>query len=304
MELRHFRYFIAVAEEGSLTVAAEKRLHTAQPSLSRQMLDLELEVGATLMQRHARGIELTPAGRVFLDHARIVLLQVEAARAAARRAAEPARTSFGIGFLTGFEMEWMGPTMALLKEQLPSLELTITSQQSPDLAASLIQQRLDVAFLRPEKNTPGLIYRVLQREPLIVFAPAGHPLSALDSVPPQALAGHTFVGVPTANSPALRAVIDAYAAQIGVDLTPDHEALNLAMAISLVASTGGLSLVPLYARNLLPPSVVSRPLAAAPPIIDLALGFHEANTSPVLAFLLSKLDELKFRVGHNGIPRP
>src|ERR1700736_6537388 len=79
MELRHLRYFIAVAEAGSLTVAAEQTLHTSQPSLSRQIRDLEDEVGAQLLTRGARGIELTPAGRVFLEHARVVLSQVEAA---------------------------------------------------------------------------------------------------------------------------------------------------------------------------------------------------------------------------------
>src|ERR1700761_235393 len=105
MELRHLRYFIAVAEEGSLTVAAEQRLHTAQPSLSRQMRDLKAELGCDLMIRGARGIELTPAGRVFLDHARIVLVQVEAAVAATRRAATPAKASFALGFLTGHEFE-------------------------------------------------------------------------------------------------------------------------------------------------------------------------------------------------------
>src|SRR5689334_16413864 len=99
MELRHLRYFIAVAEEGSLTNAAERRLHTAQPSLSRQIRDLETEVGVSLIERHARGIELTAAGRVFLDHARLALLQVETAGEAARRAAQPERASFVIGFL-------------------------------------------------------------------------------------------------------------------------------------------------------------------------------------------------------------
>jgi LysR family hca operon transcriptional activator len=79
MELRHLRYFIAVAEEGSLTLAAERRLHRAQPSLSRQIRDLELEVGAQLLIRSPRGIELTAAGRAFLDHARLALSQVEAA---------------------------------------------------------------------------------------------------------------------------------------------------------------------------------------------------------------------------------
>src|SRR6202789_3348969 len=91
MELRHLRYFIAVAEEGSLTVAAQKRLHTAQPSLSRQIHDLELELGVQLLIRGPRGVELTASGRVFLDHARVALLQVEAASEAARRAAQPFR---------------------------------------------------------------------------------------------------------------------------------------------------------------------------------------------------------------------
>jgi LysR family hca operon transcriptional activator len=297
MELRHLRYFVAVAETGSLTVAAEQRLHTAQPSLSRQMRDLEQEVGAALMLRHARGIELTPAGRVFLDHARIALLQVEAAGEAARRAAQPPRTSFAIGFLTGFEMEWLAPTLGLLQEALPSTELAITSQQSPSLAEGLMRGRLDVAFLRPEQNTPGVEYRVLRHEPLIVLMPADHPLAALETIAPVDLAGHTLVGVPKSNSPALRAVTDAYAARVGVDLTPAHEALNLAMAISLVASTGGVSLLPLYARNLLPPTVVARPLAGVPPMIDLALGYNPANPSPLLKVLLSKVEALKFRVG-------
>src|ERR1700716_3720359 len=106
MELRHLRYFVAVAEEGSLTNAAERRLHTAQPSLSRQIRDLEREIGVSLMERRARGITLTAAGRVFLDHARLALLQVETAREAARRAAQPAQGSFTIGFLTGQEVEW------------------------------------------------------------------------------------------------------------------------------------------------------------------------------------------------------
>src|ERR1700756_4028990 len=104
MELRHLRYFIAVAEEGSLTHAAERRLHTAQPSLSRQIRDLELEIGVALLEGGAPGIQLTAAGRVFLDHARLALLQVEAAGEAARRAAQPEKATFVLGFLTGHEV--------------------------------------------------------------------------------------------------------------------------------------------------------------------------------------------------------
>src|SRR5271167_3014395 len=105
VELRHLRYFVAVAEEGSLTVAAGRRLHTAQPSLSRQIRDLEYEVGVQLLIRSVHGIELTAAGRAFLDHARLALAQVEAAGEAARRAAQPAKAWFVMGFLTGTEMD-------------------------------------------------------------------------------------------------------------------------------------------------------------------------------------------------------
>src|SRR3981189_844030 len=106
MELRHLRYFVAVADAGSLTVAAARKLHTSQPSLSRQIRDLEDEVGAELLIRSARGIELTPAGRTFLDHARLVLSRVDADAAAARGIAQPAKPCFVMGFLTNRELTW------------------------------------------------------------------------------------------------------------------------------------------------------------------------------------------------------
>src|SRR6202140_6010433 len=107
IELRHLRYFVAVAEAGSLTVAAQRKLFTSQPSLSRQIRDLEDQVGAELLTRSARGIELTPAGRAFLDHARLVLSQVEAAADVSRGIAYPAKPCFVIGFLTNHELTWM-----------------------------------------------------------------------------------------------------------------------------------------------------------------------------------------------------
>src|SRR5258707_2319431 len=177
MELRHLRYFVAVAEEGSLTVAAQKRLHTAQPSLSRQIHDLELELGVELFIRGRRGIELTTSGRVFLAHARVALLQVEAAAEAARRAAQPARGSFAIGFLTGYEMDWLPAVMGILRTELPSTEVVIHSQDSPDLAAGLIRGKIDLAFLRPEKQAAGLKFRLFRKDPLIVLMPRHHALA-------------------------------------------------------------------------------------------------------------------------------
>jgi LysR family hca operon transcriptional activator len=299
MELRHLRYFVAVAEEGSLTVAAQKRLHTAQPSLSRQIHDLELELGVQLLIRGPRGIELTTAGRVFLDHARIALLQVEAAGEAARRAAQPARTSFAIGFLTGYEMDWLPAIMEILHTELPSTEVVIHSQDSPDLAAGLIRGKIDLAFLRPEKQAPGLKFRPLRKDPLIVLMSRDHALAARNSIRPQDIAGEVFIGVSATRAPTLRAAIEDYAKRSGVALKPKHQAENIAMAISLVASTGGVCLVPLYAQNLLPKTVVSRPIHGAPPMVDLVIGYNAANTSPLLKFFLSKVGALKFRVARN-----
>src|ERR1700738_2042262 len=171
MELRHLRYFVAVAEAGSLTVAAQRRLHTSQPSLSRQIRELEDEVGAQLLTRRARGIELTPAGRGCLEHARLVLSQVEAAGEAARRAAHPARPCFTMGFLTGHELTWMPEALRILRDELPNIDVMISSQYSPRLADGLSKGKIDAAFLRRERGVPELEFRLLLKEPLmVVFA--------------------------------------------------------------------------------------------------------------------------------------
>jgi LysR family hca operon transcriptional activator len=289
MELRHLRYFIAVAEEGSLTLAAEKRLHTAQPSLSRQIRDLEIELGVDLMTRSARGIALTAAGKVFLDHARLALAQVEAAGAAARRAAKPAKPMLALGFLTGQEMDWLPEAMRLLQGELPDIEVTVASQYSPDLADALLRGRLDIAFMRPEAVSSDLVFKRVTREPLVAILPSDHRLAAREAVAPQDLVGQAFIGV-SRTAPALRAVIDGYIKRVGLDLKPAHEVDNLAMAMSLVASTRGVALLPAYAKNFLPWSVVSRPIAGDAPSIDLVIGYHKANASPLLKLFLSRVD--------------
>src|SRR3954468_8282177 len=134
MELRHLRYFIAVAEEGSFLTAAQRRLNTSQPSLSRQIRDLENEVGVKLLDRQARGVALTAAGRVFLDHARLALLQVEAATDGARRAAQPKRPVLSIGFLVGLEVTWLPHLLRIIREEVPHTEVTLCSLSSPELA--------------------------------------------------------------------------------------------------------------------------------------------------------------------------
>ncbi|HXP01940.1 MAG TPA: LysR family transcriptional regulator [Luteibacter sp.] len=290
MELRHLRYFIAVVEEGSVTLAAE-RLHTSQPSLSRQIRDLEEQVGETLLTRSARGVEPTAAGQAFLVHARMALVQVEAAREAARRAAHPSKPGFSMGFLTGQELRWLPRVMRLLADQLSSIELSVSSNHSPLLADDLRRGRLDVAFMRAEDNVPELAYRSIAREPLIVVMPSDHPLAAETSVEPAALAKHTFINV-SGTAPSVRRVVDAYLEAKGLAVVPAHDVDNLAMAMSLIASTRGVALLPEYARDFIPRSVTSRPLRGDPPIIDLVAAWDPSNTSTTLKLLLDRLDDL------------
>jgi LysR family hca operon transcriptional activator len=297
MELRHLRYFVAVAEEGSLTVAAARRLHTSQPSLSRQIRDLEDEVGTPLLTRRARGIELTPAGRAFLDHARAVLSQAEAASEAARRVAHPTKPCFRMGFLTGHELTWMPEALRILHNELPNVDVLISSQYSPLLAEGLSKGKIDAAFLRREKGVPGLAFRVLVKEPLMVVLPSDHRLAAHKAIHARDLAGETFVTV-SDTAPVLRAIIDNYLKRAGINITPAHEADHLAMGMSLIASTGGVGLLPAYAQHFLPSSVTSRPLKGDTPTVDLVLGYKKSNHSPVLKLLLSRLDELVARVSN------
>ena len=290
MELRHLRYFVAVVEEGSLTTAAERRLHTSQPSLSRQIRDLEYQVGAELLSRSVHGVELTPAGRAFLDHARLALMQVDAAVEAARKAAQPAKKMFAIGFQTGHEMNWLPRAMHVLRDVLKDIEVKVSSDYSPDLAEALARGRLDVAFLRVE---PGydLGYHVVDKEPLIVLMPSDHHLTAKQAIHPREFVGEIFIGGSN-KARVLRAVTEDYLRRSGVDINLDHGVDNLAMAISLVASTRGLALMPAYAKNLLPSSVVSRPLEGEAPTIDVAVGYSKSNTSPIIELFLSRLDVL------------
>jgi LysR family transcriptional regulator, hca operon transcriptional activator len=291
MELRHLRYFIGVVEEGSLTTAAERRLHISQPALSRQIRDLEYQVGTELLSRSVHGVELTAAGKVFLDHARLALAQVDAGVAGARRAAQPSKKTFAIGFQTGHEMNWLPQAMHVLRDELKNTQVTVSSDYSPDLAEALLHGRLDVAFMRVEP-TFDLAYEVVDQEPLIVLMPSDHRLIAQETIHPREFVGEIFIGG-SKKATVLRAVTEDYLRRSGLDIKLDHGVDNVTMAMSLVASTRGLSLMPAYAKNMLPWSVVSRPLQGEAPTIDLAVGYSKANSSPILKLFLSRIEELR-----------
>ncbi len=298
MELRHLRYFVAVAEARSLKLAAEETLHTTQPSLSRQIRDLEAEVGTPLFSRGARGVELTPAGRVFLDHARVMLSQAETAIQSARQIANPTKPSLALGFMIGHDTTWLPRSLRLLRDELPNIHVVISTQNSPQLATALSQGRIDVAFLRSEDGGPDLAFKPLIDEPIEVFLPTAHRLAARTSLDVRDIIGEVFLSVSGAGlhasgrPPALRLAIDRYLKASGVELKASHEVDNLGSMMSLIASTGGIALLPSYARTFLPKSVTTLPLRGPAPTIDLSIGQRKGSSSPTLDAFLSRVDEL------------
>src|SRR6201992_3107726 len=304
MEIRHLRYFIAVAEEGSLLHAAERRLHTSQPSLSRQIRDLEMELGVKLLERKARGIELTAAGRVFLDHARLALMQIEVACEAARNTERPYKPGFRLGFLPGQEVIWLSEALRILREEASDVDVTITTKSSPELANALMQGEIDVALLRRETRTAGLDFRFLVKEPLVAILPARHRLARHKTVRPEDLCREDFISTARA-APVLKTAIEEYAAKVGIKLRQIYDAETLSGGMTLVASTGGFTLLPTYLQNALIPSVVARPLYGGVATIDLVLGYNRSNTSPLLKKFLLRADELAARgPRRKGLERP
>ncbi len=243
------------------------------------------------MARSVRGVELTVAGRAFLDHARLALTQADAAVEAARRAGEPLKPAFALGFMTGTEIDWLPKAMRILHDQLPNIKVSIASHYSPDLAAELMRGRLDAAFMRREKQAEGLCFRRVATEPLFVVFPSNHRLAALEAVDLREIVGETFI-IPSNTAPTLHALIADYLERSGLGIKPAHQVDHLAHAVSMVASIGGVMLLPAYARSFLPSSVTSRPLRGAAPTINLVVGYDKANRSPILKLFLSRLDEI------------
>jgi len=210
-----------------------------------------------------------------------------------RRAARlrPEKAAFVIGFLTGHEVTWLPDVLRILHEEEPDIEITLVSQPSPDLAGALMRGKADVAFLRRETQAPGVAFRFMIKEPLVAMVPTGHRLAAHKEITPQEIAEETYI-TPTRYAPVLKSVIDDYMSKLGIALKPEYDADNITSTMSLVASTGGVTVLPIYVQNLLSPSVVLRPLKGAPPTIDLVMGYSRSNTSPLLKRLLARSDEL------------
>ncbi len=210
------------------------------------------------------------------------------------RAARPANTSFALGFLTGHEVNWLAEATRLIAGDLPNIDLKVMSQYSPDLAQCLSHDRLDLAFMRAEPGWPELDYIPVATEPFVVIMPSDHRLAQESEIDVHdLLANETFIGASDIGRAGMRRAIEGYLAANNLNIEPAHRIHNLTMAMSLIASTRGVAILPVYAMNFLPWSVTSRPLKGNPPTIDLVIGYKRSNTSQVLATFLSRIDQLR-----------
>jgi DNA-binding transcriptional LysR family regulator len=289
MELRHLRYFLAAAEEENFGRAA-RRLNLAQPALSRQIRDLEQELGAGLFERIGRGVRLSAAGAAFAEEARLIL---DAARAAADRARAVARGEEGtlrLGFLDS--SAWGGEVPALLRRfraAAPAVRLDLTAANSIEQLAAIAAGGLDAGFVyRQDGLPPGLAMRPIRADGLVAAIPRGHALAAGQGpIPPAALAGEPFVWFPRAAAPAYHDRAMAALAAIGLAPRVVQEAVTDSLMLSLVSAGVGVSLVNTVARWRCPEGVALRPVAGLDLKLHLDLVWRQAAVAPALARFLA-----------------
>ncbi|HUB11354.1 MAG TPA: LysR family transcriptional regulator [Acetobacteraceae bacterium] len=285
MELRYLRYFVAVAEEGHITRAAE-RLGMQQPPLSQRMRALEDELGVQLLRRRPRGVELTEAGRTLLIDARAILAHLDHAFAATRRTARGEQGRIAVGFTSSAPFHPFVPrVIRAFREAFPLVSLTLDESGTIELVDSLRRESVDVAFVRTRvSDTEGLVVIPLLEEAMLVAVPRGHALAeGRGAVTLQALAGETFVVYRRPSGPGLYDAIIAACHAAGFSPIVGQEAPRIVSTLNLVAAGLGVCLVPASLQRMHMDDVVYRRLRdAAQPRAPLLLATRRDDSSAVV----------------------
>ena len=283
MELRHVRYFVALAEELNFTRAAA-RLGIGQPPLSQQIRDLETEIGYPLFLRRPHGAELTEAGRAFLGEARLILEQAERAKEAARRAGGGHVGALRVGFTSSANFHpAVTEAFSVFHWKYPDASLIVEESHSARLAERLLHSELDAAFVRPGNVTPeGLDLLPLGEEPLILALPVGHRLAAQARVPVAALRGEPFVIFSQGIGRTFLGLIREACAQEGFEPTVGQETPHIVAMINMVAAGLGVAMAPGSIAQLAVRGVVYRPLDGAVPKVPLAIATRAGDASPLV----------------------
>ena len=283
MELRHLRYFVAVAEAEHFTRAAEA-LGMAQPPLSQQIRALEAELGVDLFHRLPRGVRLTDAGHSLLEDARRLLQEAERAVERTRRVARGERGRLRVGMINSAPFHPLIPGVIREFRRLnPQLALTLDEGPTPDLAAAVRDERMDIAFVRPLLgDTRGLTVETLLDEPMVVALPAAHPLAKRARVPLLALSIEPFVLFPRTVGAGLYDAIIRSCLEAGFSPRVVQATSQVTSIVNLVAAGLGVSIVPGSMQQVHTDGVVYRPIRAPAPSARLSVVYRAATPTPQL----------------------
>lgn len=282
MELRHLRYFIAVAEELSFTRAAAS-LHTAQPSLSQQIRQLEKAIGVKLLDRSRHHVALTNAGRVFLQQAKDILGRVDHASRLARRAAEGHAGDLSVGTFPSADVRILPALRPLVAEHLPDLRLVLHSKYAVEPLAGLQSGALDVAFMRKPDDATGLEVIELMRERIVMVLPSHHALARRSTVPLKSLDDLPCITMERSLSPELHDAAATLYREARLRMHAVSSADNVLGHLQLVQEGLGFALLPESLNALLPTGVTFRPLDCDPvPTISIAVAWKQGNNSRLL----------------------
>jgi DNA-binding transcriptional LysR family regulator len=267
MELRHLRYFVAVAEHGGFTRAAE-RLGIQQPPLSQQVKALELELGFKLLNRHPRGVDLTAGGAVFLEEARRILGGVNEAVRKATRVAQGMEGSLSVGFTISAAVHHLSSEILREFRKLhPGVALEYREGNAAELTEKVATGSLQAALIRaPVAKTPELVFVTLLQEDMLLALPNTHPLARRGSrpVPLLSLAGESFILVRRPGAPGMYANLIAACHRLGFSPLIAAEVQNMLTNLMLVAAGVGISVVPASVGNVHQKDVVYRAMGEAP----------------------------------------
>ncbi len=288
MELRHLRYFVAVAEELHFRRAAE-RLHISQPPLSAQIRALEAELGAPLFERDRRRVELTAAGRMLLGEARTVLAAADRAVVAVRRVARGEAGELSVGFVGSAMYGRLPEALREFRAARPEVELRLRELPTGAQLEALAAGTIDVGVCRPAREQAGLRLERVDREPVLVALPEGHPLARREALALPDLAGETVVLLASREAPGLHASLTAALATLDRTDHAVQEVTEIRTVLGLVSAGIGVSLVPASVAARERGGVVYRSLRGRAPTVELYLACRDEPIPPVLEGFLDTL---------------
>ncbi|HUL00634.1 MAG TPA: LysR family transcriptional regulator [Nitrospirota bacterium] len=286
MELRHLKYFVAVAEELHFGRAA-KRLHIAQPPLSQQIMNLEDELGVKLFDRTKRTIRITDAGKYFLKEAQQILLHVEQSAETARRIYRGQSGRIIVRFVGSVIHTFLPEGLRLFRELFPDVQLILQELTSAEQVKSLHAKQSDVGLLYPDAQDSLLTSQLLTQAPLMVVLPKKHPLSRSKSLHIKELAQEHFIANTRSSEPVVRDAFISMCHSAGFSPRIAQEADQVQTVLGLVEAGLGVCLLPDFIKNIRRSGVKYIPLSGSPLTVKLAIVWRSDNVSNLVKSFVS-----------------